>query len=171
MGGRQERAPEGSCPGPGALAEGPVIWEAGTHAHLLSGSLGRCSLNCTVIVCLDLPTSFLGITLQVPETEPYAKKLRKAIGPSVAAVVPSGGSEIFYNQMSKTSFSHATRTVPPSQHVPPSFPRSSLSLKRWRSLFPGGKMLCPGFRSRLAGRPWAACSVLSSLALVLSAVT
>lgn len=34
--------------------------------------------------------------------------MKKRYQASAAAIIPSGGSEIFYNQVSKTGFSHAT---------------------------------------------------------------
>lgn len=134
---------------PGALgiAEGPFIQEARMNAHLLSGCLERCSLNCTVIVFLELQNSFLDITLQGPEMEPCAKKLRNAIRASAAAIVPSGGSEIFYNQMSKTGFSHTTHMAPPHPSPPYTLPPLlSLPPSPWECRY-----LCSQFGAHIGG--------------------
>ena len=59
-----------------------------------------------------------------PCNEARCRDVKKSYGASAAAIIPSGGSEIFYNQMSKTGFSHA-----PVHGVPSTpFPKLSLSL-------------------------------------------
>lgn len=75
---------------------------------------------------MEVLNSFLDITRQLREMEPRAKKLRKAIGASAAAIGPSGGSEIFYNQTSETGFSRA-------EHMWLSSSRP-LSLSLWETL-------------------------------------
>lgn len=157
----QEGALGGSCPAPpGALglAQGPSIWEAG---NLLSEFLDRCSLSCTVIVILELQSSFLDVTLWVPEMEPCAKTLRKAIGTSAAAIVPSGGSEIFYNQMSKTPLTGH----PPGSPAPLPCPLLAFSpfLCLWETLdkpVPSGSEVLQGASSQVV---WGALPGLSSL--------